>query len=177
MRLFEVECRSSNCSSSVTASENSTMAATRCQPCTSGRRHLPDQQLRRVRLDDIAKRVFREWDSDALWAVATAGADAEHGTRLVVSERAATEATRLVSQALTIEATRLDDSLVRQATGMAGPALSARPATATLLESFSTAPPRAGQTVSRGPATTPPRNTSHRQETSRPSSCWSLRTD
>ena len=66
-----------------------------------GAPRLPEQQLRRQRLDDIASRVFGECDSDALWALATAAADAEHGTMLVVSESAATEAARLGSQALT----------------------------------------------------------------------------
>ena len=88
-----------------------------------GAPRLPDQQLRRERLDDIASRVFHEWDSDALWALATAAADAEHGTMLVVSQGAATEAARLVSQALTVEPTRLDDSLVRQVTGIDGAVL------------------------------------------------------
>ncbi len=88
-----------------------------------GAPRLPEQRLRRQRLDDIAGRVFRECDSDALWALATAAADAEHGTMLVVSERAAAEAARLGSQALTVEPTRLDDSLVRQVTGIDGAVL------------------------------------------------------
>jgi hypothetical protein len=70
-----------------------------------GAPRLPEQRLRRQRLDDIAGRVFGECDSDALWALATAAADAEHGTMLVVSERAAAEAARLGSQALTVEPT------------------------------------------------------------------------
>jgi hypothetical protein len=88
-----------------------------------GAPRLPGQRLRRQRLDDIAGRVFREWDSDALWALAMAAADAEHGTMLVISGRAAEEAARLGSQALTIEPTRLDDSLVRQVTGIDGAVL------------------------------------------------------
>jgi hypothetical protein len=88
-----------------------------------GAPRLPEQRLRRQRLDDIAGRVFGECDSDALWALATAAADAEHGTMLVVSERAAAEAARLGSQALTVEPTRLDDSLVRQVTGIDGAVL------------------------------------------------------
>jgi hypothetical protein len=84
---------------------------------------LPGQPLQRERLDDIAGRVFGEWDSDALWALATAAADAEHGTMLVVSESAAAEADRLGSQALTIEPTRLDDGLVRRVTGIDGAVL------------------------------------------------------
>lgn len=88
-----------------------------------GAPRLSEQRLRRERLDDIAGRVFREWASDALWALATAAAAAEHGTMLVISERAAEEAARLGSQALTIEPTRLDDSLVRQVTGIDGAVL------------------------------------------------------
>ena len=88
-----------------------------------GAPRLPEQRLRRQRLDDIAGRVFRECDSDALWALATAAADAEHGTMLVVSERAAAEAARLGSQALTVEPTQLADSLVRQVTGIDGAVL------------------------------------------------------
>lgn len=67
--------------------------------------------------------MFGECASDALWALATAAADAEHGTMLVVSERAAAEAARLGSQALTVEPTQLDDSLVRQVTGIDGAVL------------------------------------------------------
>jgi hypothetical protein len=84
---------------------------------------LPEQRLRRERLDDIAGRVFGECDTDALWSLATAAADAEHGTMLVISERAAEEAARVESQALTIEPTRLDDTLVRQVTGIDGAVL------------------------------------------------------
>ena len=88
-----------------------------------GAPRLPGQPLQRQRLDDIASRVFGECDSDALWALATAAADAEHGTMLVVSKSAATEAARLGSQALTIKPTRLDDSLVRQVTSIDGAVL------------------------------------------------------
>ena len=88
-----------------------------------GAPRLPEQRLRRERLDDVAGRVFRECDSDALWALATAAADAEHGTMLVISVHAAEEAARLGSQALTIEPTRFDGDLVRQVTGIDGAVL------------------------------------------------------
>jgi len=88
-----------------------------------GTPRLPEQRLRRERLDDISSRVFRECDSDALWALATGAADAEHGTMLVISERAAEEAARLGSQALTIEPARLDNDLVRQVTSIDGAVL------------------------------------------------------
>lgn len=88
-----------------------------------GAPRLPEQRLRRDRLDDIASRIFSEFDSNALWSLATAAADAEHGTMLVISERAADEAARLGSQALTVEPTRLDDTLVRKVTGIDGAVL------------------------------------------------------
>jgi hypothetical protein len=84
---------------------------------------LPERRLRRERLDDIAARVFDDYDSDALWILATAAADAEHGTMVVVSQGAAEEATRLSSQAITLEPTMLDDVLVRQVTGIDGAVL------------------------------------------------------
>jgi hypothetical protein len=88
-----------------------------------GHPRVPAWRLRRERLDDVVGRVFGEWDSEALWSLAMAAADAEHGTMLVVSERAAAEAARLGSQALTIEPTTLDDALVRQVTGIDGAVL------------------------------------------------------
>jgi hypothetical protein len=84
---------------------------------------LPEQRLRRERLDDIAHRVFRECDNNALWALATAAADAEHGTMLVISARAAEKAARLQSQAFTIEPTSLNDIVVRQVTSIDGAVL------------------------------------------------------
>ena len=88
-----------------------------------GAPRLPEQRLRREQLEDVVGRVFREWDSDALWSLALAASDAEHGTMLVVSERAAAEAARLASQALTVEPRRLDDDLVRLVTGIDGAVL------------------------------------------------------
>ena len=55
---------------------------------TNGAPRLPEQRLRRERFDDIASRVFANsggCDLDALWSLAAAAADAEHGTMLVVS--------------------------------------------------------------------------------------------
>jgi hypothetical protein len=75
------------------------------------------------RLDDVCGRVFREYDSEALWALATSARKAEHGTMLVISERAADEAARLESQALTIEPTWLDDSLVAKVISIDGAVL------------------------------------------------------
>jgi hypothetical protein len=93
---------------------------------TNGAPRLPEQRLRRERFDDIASRVFANsggCDLDALWSLAAAAADAEHGTMLVVSANAATEALRLHSQALEVEATMLDVDLVRQVTSIDGAVL------------------------------------------------------
>jgi hypothetical protein len=88
-----------------------------------GAPRLPEERVRRDRFDDVCVRVFGECDSDALWVLATSAADAEHGTMLVISGSAANEAARLASQALTIDPTRLDDSLVQQFTGIDGAVL------------------------------------------------------
>lgn len=88
-----------------------------------GAPRLPEQRLRRKRLDDICGRVFAEYDSDALWALARSARKAEHGTMLVISERAAEEATRLESQTLTIEPTRLNGSFIGKVTGIDGAVL------------------------------------------------------
>jgi hypothetical protein len=61
-------------------------------PSTVPRRHPAGE---RIRAGDIAGRVLRECDSDALWALATAAADAEQGTMRVISELAAEEAARV----------------------------------------------------------------------------------
>ena len=168
--------RCSRCSLSATALWELHHAGVPLATVQFGVPRLPEQRLRRERLDDIADRVFRECDSDALWALATAAADAEHGTMLVISERAAEEAARLESQALTVEPTRLDDGLVRQVTGIDGAVLVDPSGFATRLESSSTAPPPGRATVPAVPATTPPSSTSPRPETRLRSSCWYRRT-
>lgn len=88
-----------------------------------GTPRLPRERVRRERFSDVCRRVLGECDSDALWALTMSAADAEHGTMLVISKRAADEAERLATQALTIEATTLDDGLVRQFTSIDGAVL------------------------------------------------------
>jgi hypothetical protein len=84
---------------------------------------LPKQQLQRDRLDQICTRVLGDYDGDGLWALADASKGAEHGTMLVISQRAADEAQRLASQAILIEPAALDASLVSKVTGIDGSVL------------------------------------------------------
>jgi hypothetical protein len=73
---------------------------------------IPKRPLQRRRFDDMCSRMFGECDRDALWALADAAKGAEHGTMLVISERAEDEAKRLASQAIPTEVGRLGDDLV-----------------------------------------------------------------
>jgi len=73
-----------------------------------GRPVLPRPRLDRDHFIDIAIRVFHDaqtCDAATLWDLAQAAAHAEHGTMLVVSDDAASEASRLGGQAIVIEAT------------------------------------------------------------------------
>lgn len=83
---------------------------------------LPKQQLRRERFDDICSRIFGEYDREALWNLASAAREAEHGTMLVISAQADVEANRLGSQALPIEPT-FADGFIKQVTGIDGAVL------------------------------------------------------
>lgn len=88
-----------------------------------GAPQLPEQPLGRDWLDEVCSRVFQECDTGALWALARSARNAEHGTMLVISEGAADEATRLKSQALTIEPARLAEEFVGNVTGIDGAVL------------------------------------------------------
>ena len=90
-----------------------------------GTPHLPEERLSRARFEDVTRRVFHSGgvDVEALWGLATAAAEAEHGTMLVVSAAAVAEAKRLSGQALTVLPTRASAELVRQVTGIDGAVL------------------------------------------------------
>ncbi|OYN76231.1 diadenylate cyclase [Mycolicibacterium sphagni] len=88
-----------------------------------GAPRLPAQQLQRDRLDQVCTQVLGEYDGDALWVLANASKGAEHGTMLVISQRAADEAKRLSSQAIPIETAALDTSLFAKVTGIDGSVL------------------------------------------------------
>jgi hypothetical protein len=90
---------------------------------TYGSPHLPEERLSRARFDDTANRIFAAaggCDVDRLWTLAMAAADAEHGTMLVVSSEAASEASRLSSQALDVEPLDAEVDLVRQVSKIDG---------------------------------------------------------
>jgi hypothetical protein len=93
---------------------------------TYGAPHLPAQPLSRAKFVDTARRIFAPFGGCAegqLWDLAMAAAEAEHGTMLVVSAEAATEASRLQGQALVVEPTELDVGLIRQLTKIDGAVL------------------------------------------------------
>jgi hypothetical protein len=88
-----------------------------------GAPRLPEQLLRRDRLDDICGRVFDgRHDGEALWRLAEAAKQAEHGTMLVISELAEEEAVRMGNQALPIQPT-FTDSFIEQVMGIDGAVL------------------------------------------------------
>jgi hypothetical protein len=92
----------------------------------NGAPRLPEQRLSRSKFDDIVVRVFASHggsDPDALWHLAMAAAEAEHGTMLVVSADARGEAERLRNQALTVESSRLQPAVIRQVTSIDGAVL------------------------------------------------------
>ncbi len=133
-------------------------AETTLMTVRNGAPHLPQPRLSRHRFDDITHRVFASTggcDSDAVWELAMAAADARYGTMVVVSATAATEAERLRSQALTVEPGRLAPDVVRQVTSIDGAVLvdpnAACHAIGVILDGTAA---REGDR-SRGPATTP----------------------
>lgn len=84
---------------------------------------LPAERVEYERFTDICQRVLGDCDSEALWRLVMSAADAEHGTMLVISADAATEAARLESQALTIGPTSMSDNLVQQVVSIDGAVL------------------------------------------------------
>lgn len=101
-------------------------AGTPLMSVRNGAPYLPAQLLSRERFENIAGRVFAAaggFDVEALWDLAMAASEAEHGTMLVVSAGAAVEAQRLRGQALTVRHTRPSAALIRQVTTIDGAVL------------------------------------------------------
>ncbi len=85
---------------------------------------LPEPRLDRVEFAELATRVLGEGCKvDELWKLAEAAAVAEHGTMLVVSAGAETEAERLGAQAIVVQPTALDKGTVRCVTSIDGAVL------------------------------------------------------
>jgi len=101
-------------------------AGTTLMTVEHGAPRLPEPRLDGARFEDTMRRVFASsggCDADAVWGLAKAAAEAEHGTMLVVSAMAAEEAERLGSQALAIEPAALTPEVVHQVTSIDGAVL------------------------------------------------------
>lgn len=86
----------------------------------------PDLPLTRERFQDVASRLFldvTEEDLNALWDLASAAANAEHGTILVIHRDAAAEAERLAPQAQRVTPTLLSAEVLRAVTSIDGAVL------------------------------------------------------
>lgn len=86
---------------------------------------LSEPRVHKSEVENLATRIFgREaCRADRLWDLAEAASEAEHGTMLVVSSGAASEASRLQAQALVVEPKRLEPALVKQVTTIDGAVL------------------------------------------------------
>ncbi len=88
-----------------------------------GSPRLPEEKISYDRFADITQRVFRgatEPDIDALWALVLAAAEAEHGTMIVVSAAAESEAERLGNQSLPVEPVALRSEMLSHVTEIDG---------------------------------------------------------
>jgi hypothetical protein len=88
-----------------------------------GTPRLPAPRLSRAKFDDIANRLFTGVggaDTDRLWSCAEAAAEAEHGTMLVISAAASTEAERLEGQAFSVREAHASPDLIRQVSRIDG---------------------------------------------------------
>lgn len=86
---------------------------------------LPKERIDRARFTDTAERLFGSQPADAsrLWELALAAADQAHGSMLVISEAAESEANRLDAQAILIDQAELSTELLYRATSIDGAAL------------------------------------------------------
>ncbi|MFL4480523.1 diadenylate cyclase [Paeniglutamicibacter sp. ORCA_105] len=86
----------------------------------------PDPPLSRERFQDVARRLFPDTtktDLDALWELASAAAEAEHGTILVIHRDAAAESVRLAPQAQQVTPTVLSAAVLSAVTSIDGAVL------------------------------------------------------
>ena len=84
---------------------------------------LPTVRLSADLFKSNARRVFlgiREDKLELLWSIVSAAMDQEHGTMIVFSEAASSEATRLSTEAIPIDPVSLTPHLVRKLTGIDG---------------------------------------------------------
>jgi DisA bacterial checkpoint controller nucleotide-binding len=91
--------------------------------CAFGVPSVPQPRLTATAFSSNIRRVLPDLTSDqgeALWEAVSAAMDQRHGTMLVVSDAASSEAQRLRSQAITIEPIKLSSSLVARISGIDG---------------------------------------------------------
>jgi hypothetical protein len=91
-----------------------------------GKSTLPAPKVDRRRYDDTMQRVFADSDVlniDTIWRLVEAATSAAHGTMLVISPNAASEAVRLSSQATLIDASPIDATLMSRISAIDGAVL------------------------------------------------------
>jgi hypothetical protein len=90
-----------------------------------GNPRLPKSRIDREQFVDTATRVFAAHlvDAERLWQLALVASEQAHGTMLVVSEAAATEAERLAAQAIVVDKADLSPELLYRATSIDGAVL------------------------------------------------------
>lgn len=88
-----------------------------------GKSTLPAPKVDRRTYDDTMQRVFADsegLDVDTIWRLVEAAMSAAHGTMLVISPIASSEAVRLSSQATLIEPSAIDAALMRRISAIDG---------------------------------------------------------
>lgn len=89
-----------------------------------GSPQLPQKRLERDRFADTAARVLGPGsDVDALWSLALGASDAAHGTMIVISSIASTEAERLTKQAIRAKPAALAPDVLQTVTQIDGAVL------------------------------------------------------
>jgi hypothetical protein len=101
-------------------------AGTTLMRVSYGKATLPAPQVDRGTYDDTMQRVFSSasnLDVDAIWGLVEAAMAATHGTMLVISNAAASEAARLSGQATLVAPVTIDEVLIRRITAIDGAVL------------------------------------------------------
>jgi hypothetical protein len=91
-----------------------------------GKASLPAPLVDRRKYDDTMERVFSrvpELDVDAIWRLVEAAMAASHGTMLVISSAASSEAVRLSGQATCVQPATIDNALMRRISSIDGAVL------------------------------------------------------
>ena len=87
---------------------------------------LPKSKINKEIFNDLLKRIFLEIsteDLEKLWKIVDTATRQKHGTLLIISNDADTEAVRLANQSTYIEPTMLNESLIRNVTSIDGAVL------------------------------------------------------